>query len=872
MRSSSSQGQDISPARPSRPPAKAWSSTPPTKSAWSSPDPSSSSSTPSSGFPALSSNPSRRRDRSNPWSPAPRQSYPSRLQEIQTRALARQQAEQEDLAKLMAETGLLPSSSSGPDITTLRDLEKSAAEGLQQGEDEDFYRGPVQMYGMSRVIVRDLSEAGLKGKNRVKAREVIGGGTDFIYERHEPQRGTPKRTQQGSGRVLRAGREGQATAPSTPRYGSTTSMDLPEVIAAYHRSTRLQAVQRRENGSSSSSSQALDPLAPVIEKFQYDLSSSPMLLSAHWTLSPAAALSTWPEEVAQTCRDIIASTLVSLANEHTPPALWRLLQLCLDLRFDQGEERRGSDAWQEILRALNDAGDDAAPSHLDDDTACTLAAGLLEPLNALIKQHRVSTPSPTLTHLAHTFHLLHLGFPHLPPSIFQATSLDDPTFKPTSRYELLPGLPARTYSFLLPLSTKLRLLSQEADRIASQARRERLWSSFYRPEAQEGQGDRNAPPCLRVRRSHLLEDTLVAMGRKDSALLWQHGPHFAVHFEGEEGVDSVLGGLRREWLSLLTAALLSEGTVREAEEGQGNLVFAEEAIVEHARLLGLVVGIALLLGIGVGVRLAESVAKWLLDDVDENGALDDLATTYPTLARSLRSILAWRPDDTDTDPERTFDQTFSLNWTVTSPDGSTRPLISGGQHRPVTLANRHEYALAIAQHHLYGCIRAQLEAVQEGFAMAWPKEGREWLRNWLGAGQMASIVDGPGKAVDVELLKRTVQVLNAQRADEPLLMTWWEAVAHLAAEDSTFTCRLLAFITSSPRLPLGFLAAQGRPPAPFAIHLVDLRDGESAPLPWASTCTATLFLPRCYADVRVKVMAERLKKSVELGGEGFGLK
>lgn len=163
--------------------------------------------------------------------------------------------------------------------------------------------------------------------------------------------------------------------------------------------------------------------------------------------------------------------------------------------------------------------------------------------------------------------------------------------------------------------------------------------------------------------------------------------------------------------------------------------------------------------------------------------------------------------------------------------------------------------------------------------MAWPARSRAWLRSWLAEEELVSLVEGPTR-MEVGLLRRTVQVVNARRSGEdgPLLERWWGAAEMLQLEDEGFAEKLLAFITGSPRSPLSFLAAGegARLPAPFAIHLVDedsiAASSGSLPLPWASTCTMTLFLPRGYARVGVEELAERLRRSVELGVEGFGLK
>jgi hypothetical protein len=712
-------------------------------------------------------------------------------------------------------------------------------------------------------------------------------------------------------------------------------------------------------------------------------------------------------------------------------ALLRLLYACLVL----GENRDRQDAFRRVSRSLATLFGEADRRFALEAALQAFAAkgrhrnlieGIARRLSCLLEQYSLALDDETLRNrIDATIDLLRLlrATLQIVQRRSRKSSVDPAAYTvagiATHRDDLLQDehlshiVRQPDHAFLHPMGHKLRVLLSHIDESKERARKEALWSSFYAPERQQrsGQGRRKTAftqpgqegnvsnsmlLTISVGRETLLADTLDAFaeidGRADTisagvgqspSRALQH--ELRIHFEGEEGIDSLLGGLRKEWFSEVLGGLLRSKTIipAELEEGQGAasgsedgtrfVLISPQADDEHAETLGIMLGLSLYHGVPLGIRLPDYVMDVMVstdqsrltdpsrtsaegdsedearlrEAVDEN--LLHLAQHRPQLVHSLDELLEWTaplaqvedPIDDDT-VRRLFESTYSLNWTITLPSSSdegmaeTLPLVRGGQHRPVTPANRLSYVRALTDFHLYGVIRPQLLALRRGFARVWPaagaseQDGRAYLAQWHPS-ELGEVIEGDATPLRVAHLRKYVEVSGRRSSelgraeDEEMLRWFWAAVAELE-ELELYTSRanatgtasrqrlgvaksLLRYVTSSSTLPLPVIAdpAPGSsapgvtyrhtpppptavPARPFRICLLDPPSAQqdsspnngassaaaaaaSWPLPFASTCTETLFLPRYPSEeiAREKVgvlFGWLMRRGEDAAGEG----
>ncbi|PWN18163.1 hypothetical protein BCV69DRAFT_279148 [Microstroma glucosiphilum] len=1050
-------------------------STSSSSSSSASPSPSASS----SAFPALSASSSSaasKRSRHSPWHNALRgpawNPNRTRLQELEERVLSRQ---------------LDQGSSRKKGTFGMKDLERTSDDSdVEVGNDSG---GQTQMYGLSRVIVKDLSQPGAtsKGKNKAKGQDFSAGGGPQIYGRHNTpwvQKGRARREGLAGDEGLESPSTGPSSRPlSPPPYEDSDGGESPyaafyleesptgtrsirDVIADCDRNMRAYYASLRQIQTNYLRDPIPRPLPdamfPLYEKLSSDLLSPASVLSADW-LDPTipseqsikerlAALDSVQdveasqvisrkivlfcsrgEQAARTARfwrtELVESPCIRVAA-----ALLRLLHICLVLgenRDRQGAFLRVSTLLATLFKEADRryALEAAFRAFCAQGRETILIKAIARRLSSFLEQCRLASGDEALRNridtTAELLRLIHATADavqrrdrklRVSPAAYTVIGI-------AAHRDILLGdehlchiLRRPEYALLHPIGHKLRLLRSRIDESKERARKEALWSSFYAPErqkrtnqerrktafsqpGQEGNVSNSMLLTINIGRESLLADTLDAFAELDSHAesASSHSPSHAlqhelrIHFEGEEGVDSLLGGLRKEWFQEVVTGLLRCKTIvpAELEEGQDAtdveevdrgtrfVLISPRADDEHAEALGIMLGLSLYHGVPLGIRLPDYVMNVMAttnqsklpglsgtynEEVPEDETrlreivgqnLLHLAQYRPGLVRSLDELLAWAaplsqadsPIDDDT-ARRLFESTYSLNWTVTIPStgdeqmAETLPLVRGGQHRPVTPANRISYVRALTDFHLYGVIRPQLLALRRGFARIWPAtgsedDGRAYLAQWHPS-ELGEVIQGDASPLRVAHLRKYVEVSGRRsselgRAEDDEMLRWfWAAVAELeelegytsGSETAISVSRqklgvarsLLRYVTSSSTLPLAVIeesapatSAPGvtyrhtppPPPAanlarPFRICLLDpppshvqagasKHDGVSPaaaaaswPLPFASTCTETLFLPRYPSEeiAREKVgvlFGWLMRRGEDAGGEANGV-
>lgn len=921
----------------------------------------------SAGFPSLSAASSQpKRHRHSPWHQTTKiNPYPPRSHEIAHRWLARD-APDSDLSLSTASSSSssgssTPGASAGPStprrtgIFSLRDFDNppnlqvglGGAEEEAAAEDADFYRGPVQMYGMSRVTVRDLSDPSLKGKNKVKRQDISENGPQIYGRHYQPhvQRGKrplavrPELPHTSDAPLDESEadhfglQEVEWSLPPVEQENLVTA-PLSEVVAVAMRQQRSQAAQARLNGQAETKpSDTTDAFAPLYAKISADLSSSASISRADWLDQNSAntmeLFASLPVEVEEAIHAIIQQGVLRFAawqrnNEASSLSVCSLVRL-LVFSAVMDYHLNAHDVFSSVLRTLevtlssNQPAVHEALRSLPTSSLHSIIEATVVHADLLLEQHRFAAADTysrrvwTACNVLKELRILIKQSGAHESSLFYLSDLVQ-----SFHADLIESgqLADRSYRFLLPLPVKLRLLKHCNTEMKEEARKQNLWASFYAPGSSSSQthssGDQedSSTVTLRLDRSNLLTSTIDQLSSLKS---WQYQQDLRVSFvgDGEEGVDSIFGGVRKEWFTLVLKDLYSKGSLQQAKDAPEFSTISPGADVDLIRCLGVILGWSILHGIPLGLSLPDYITARCLQcdhrqsstsgEVEVN--LDALAQYEPRLVASLHKMRSWCPpegSDSKSQQVAAFEQTFSLNFvaTISSAAGQikTVPLCPGGQHRHVNSSNLDEYIHLLTRYLLFDSISEHLDALQEGFSRVFPLESpaRTLLMSYA-PDELRAMIHGDPEPMRVVDIRGRVDVLGTRsqpslkKEDDTLLQWFWAVVPHLQIGkqappnpvESLFPRELLSYITSSTHLSITSSSDEAQrptapPPPPFRIHLVSLppyvSELDVAPLPWTSTCTATLFLPRdVYRDQ--DHLKERLECALRLSdGGGFGLK
>lgn len=183
-----------------------------------------------------------------------------------------------------------------------------------------------------------------------------------------------------------------------------------------------------------------------------------------------------------------------------------------------------------------------------------------------------------------------------------------------------------------------------------------------------------------VTRENLVEDTIREICMFQSKDLKKP---LKVKFHDEEAEDA--GGVRKEFFMLLIKEILDPkyGMFKEFEDSH-SVWFSEHSFEEEEmfKLIGTLIGLAIYNFIIINLPFPLVMYKKLLKEKVE---LLDLEELSPSLANSMRSILAYEGDDF----EKVFDLTFEVSRDVFG-EVQTVPLKPGGCNISVTQENKYE--------------------------------------------------------------------------------------------------------------------------------------------------------------------------------------
>jgi len=390
------------------------------------------------------------------------------------------------------------------------------------------------------------------------------------------------------------------------------------------------------------------------------------------------------------------------------------------------------------------------------------------------------------------------------------------------RTALLAGRPDDAHGVLLPSK-----------------RRRHLTADGRRPEA----ADANAPfLILRVRRAHLVEDSLDALAEQTTASLLKP---LRVIFEGEPAIDE--GGVTKEFFQLLIDQLFQPeyGMFDWLEEARtfwfSRTSTAVEAEAEFL-LVGLVIGLAIHNGVILDLHLPHLLYQRLMN---EPVGLEQLQQTHPDLYRGLRSLLTF-----DGDVEATFMADFSVTSEAFGAM-TIEELVPNGAETPVTNDNREQYTELYADYLLKTSVRAQFDAFQKGFLLLC--DGPAF--SLLTPRELEQLACGVPH-LDFHALQTNAIYDSGFHEEHQTIKHFWEVVHSMGTEDQR---ALLTFATGCDRAPLGGLAK---------LKFIVQRAGpDSMDLPTAHTCFNVLTMPEYGSRAKLR---DRLTVAIH-NATGFGL-
>ncbi|XP_038046423.1 probable E3 ubiquitin-protein ligase HECTD2 [Patiria miniata] len=358
---------------------------------------------------------------------------------------------------------------------------------------------------------------------------------------------------------------------------------------------------------------------------------------------------------------------------------------------------------------------------------------------------------------------------------------------------------------------------------------------------------------LKVRRSHLVSDSLHEVARKKADLKKK----LRVQFHNEPGLD--MGGLTKEWFLLLLRKIFKEEYGMFTYNDKSRCFWFNPACVDcnqEFNLVGVLMGLAVYNSIILDLHFPACTYRKLLSPAvvpyNNPGAevgrtavtQDDLAQVNPELAHGLKELLAYDGNVED-DLCMSFQISLPVYGTVQTID-----LKPDGANIPVTNENRKEYVELYLKYLLNESIYGQFAAFYHGFHSVCASNALIMLR----PEEVEMLVCGSPN-LDLDALEK-VTTYDGFTKDDQTIRYFWEV---LKAFPVPLQKKLMLFATGSDRIPIG-----GMGEMTFKIVKVN---ASTSMLPMSHTCFNQLILPP-YKSRR------QLKHKVTIAisnAEGFGL-
>ncbi|KAL9534696.1 putative E3 ubiquitin-protein ligase [Sphaerulina musiva] len=395
---------------------------------------------------------------------------------------------------------------------------------------------------------------------------------------------------------------------------------------------------------------------------------------------------------------------------------------------------------------------------------------------------------------------------------------------------------------------------------------------------------------LYVSRSNLLKDTFDQLWQRRKSELRRP---LRVRMGADElDIGHDLGGVQVEFFNIVCKHIFSEEAQMFTTDPQTGLSYFTAGSLQPLymfELFGLLLALAIYNGITLPVRLP-GVLYHVLCDVELPQPLAMIEDAWPTLARSLRSLLSEFVED--------LEYAFPLEANglrlsclhvenrhalltggrselcihTASPSSSAcgaMPDITDMEHawpgwkltmstsaaEPPAVTPEHveDYINAYSQWLCFDSVLPQLEAFIHGFRSSALIDSQ--TLSLLGPSHLQAYVEGMDM-LNIHDLKAAVRY-DGYVPTQKYILAFWRVVASWPPEKQKL---LLKFVTATERIPIS-----GASSLTFIIKRAYPETLQA--LPTSSTCFGTLMLPR-YPST--EIMAEKLSLALKFGAEGFG--
>jgi hypothetical protein len=342
---------------------------------------------------------------------------------------------------------------------------------------------------------------------------------------------------------------------------------------------------------------------------------------------------------------------------------------------------------------------------------------------------------------------------------------------------------------------------------------------------------------VKVRRSHLINDTLLQMSMRKEDLK----KPLKVQFVGEDGIDE--GGVQKEFFQLIFSQIFDVSYGMFVYDEETRLFWFNRSSLENERefeLIGIILGAAIYNGVILDARFPHVVYKKLMR---QDLGLHDLQRAFPPLAKGFQQLMEYEAGGVEglgLCMQVSFDE-FG--------EKKTYDLVPGGADVAVTADNREEYVGLYTKYLLEDSISRQFGAFQRGFHTVCGGDCLQLFR-WE---ELELLICG-SPVLDFEALERGAQYDDGFSRSHPTISFLWEVIHELPIE---LKKRFLFFCTGSDRVPIKGLGN---------LNFVVSRNGtDESRLPSAHTCFNHLLLPEYKRKERLK---EQLLKAIN-DTEGF---
>lgn len=361
---------------------------------------------------------------------------------------------------------------------------------------------------------------------------------------------------------------------------------------------------------------------------------------------------------------------------------------------------------------------------------------------------------------------------------------------------------------------------------------------------------------LKVRRNHLLEDSMAAMESVRSESMRQR---FRFEFLGEPGVDA--GGVAREWFHLVSEglfnpdfALFQYSSINQmCMQISANSGVANEQHLQHFHFVGRLLGKALFDGQLVQAHLVRPLYKHLLG--------------WPIAFSDLEHVDHFTHESLLKMTELDDVEVCCLDFTVTEDRlGSmqTVDLKENGEDVDVTNENIGEYVELVLKHRLLVRMRDQLTAFLVGFYDVIP----EALLSVFDFQELELLMCGLPH-IDLADWQRHTDYTGEfeRRAGNHKIVKWfWEVMGGFETEQ---LARVLQFVTGTSGVPSqGFAVLQGNDGNIRRFTINGLPDLDSGLFPKSHTCFNRIDLPMYSSK---KELEEYLTMAINMECTGFGI-